>query len=143
MLHTIHRPSQLVHTDLADLNCFNKSAVAPKYCVVCVDMFSSKTYTYGMRQKSKLRNKLEAFHEEIDGKRSYLKKENRHRMRLQADQEFNQNEIKILYNKFNVEHLNSKLNEGQAVGAEQKIRELKEGLRNFKRIEKTKIYFEA
>ena len=87
-----------------------------------------------MRQKSKLRNKLEAFHEEIDGKRLYLKKEKRHRMRLQADQEFNQNEIKIFY---------SKLNEGQAVGAEQKIRELKEGLRNFKRIEKTKIYFEA
>ena len=96
-----------------------------------------------MRQKSKLRNKLEAFHEEIECKRSYLKKENRHRMRFQVDQEFNQNEIKILYNKFNVEHLNSKLNEGEAVGAEQKSRELKERLRNFKRIEKTKIYFEA
>ena len=57
-------------------------------------------------------------------------------MRPQTNQEFNQNEIKILYNKFNVEQLNSKLNEGHTVGVEQKIWELKEELRNFKRIKK-------
>ena len=55
-------------------------------------------------------------------------------MRLQIDQEFNQNEIKILNNKFNVEHVNSKLNEGHGVGAEQKIGELKERFRSFRRI---------
>ena len=87
-----------------------------------------------MKQKSQLRNKLEAFYEEIDDKRSYLKKENRHRMRLQIDQEFSQNEIKILNNKFNVEHVNSKLNEGRGVGAAQKIGKLKERLRSFRRI---------
>ena len=85
-----------------------------------------------MKQKSQLRNK--AFYKEIDDKRSYLKKENRYRTRLQTDQEFNQNEIKVLIDKFNLEHFNSKLNEGQVVDAEQKIRELKDRLRNFKRI---------
>ena len=76
-----------------------------------MDLFASKTYAYG----------LEAFYEEIDNERSYLKKENRYSMRPQTNQEFNQNEIKILYNKFNVEQLNSKLNEGHTVGVEQKI----------------------
>ena len=85
-----------------------------------------------MKQKSQLRNKLEAFYEEIDDKRSYLKKENRHRTRLQIDQEFNQNEIKILNNEFNVEYVNSKFNEGCGVGAEQKIGKLKERLRSFR-----------
>ena len=39
-------------------------------------------------------------------------------MRLQTDQEFNQNEIKVFSDKFNVKHFNSKLNKGQAVSAE-------------------------
>ena len=81
---------------------------------------------------------MEAFYEETDEERSYLKNENRHYMIFQTDQEFNQNEIKVLNDKFNVEHFNSKLNDGQAVRAEQKIRELKERLRNFKRIKKIK-----
>ena len=54
-------------------------------------------------------------------------------MRLQTHQEFNQNEIMV-----NMEYFNSKLNGGHAVGAEQKIRELKENLRKFKCIKKPK-----
>ena len=53
-------------------------------------------------------------------------------MHLQTDQEFNRSEIKKLNSKHNVEHYNSKLNEGHAVAAEQKIRELKNRLKNFK-----------
>ena len=75
MPDTINGPFQLVHADLADLNFFNKY-VAPKYCIVCADIFILKTYTANMKQKSQLRNKLKAFHEEIDDNRSYLKKEN-------------------------------------------------------------------
>ena len=51
MLHTIDGPMQLIHADVADFNFFSKSAVAPEYCLVCVDMFTSKTYTYGMKKK--------------------------------------------------------------------------------------------
>ena len=57
--------------------------------------------------------------------KGYPKKENKHRMRLQTNQEFNQNKMKALNNKFNAEHFNSRLNDGHAVAAEQKIRELK------------------
>ena len=52
MLHTIDRSMQLVHSNVADLQFFNKSAVAPEYCLVCVDLFTSKTYTYSMKKAS-------------------------------------------------------------------------------------------
>ena len=53
MLHTIDGPIHLIHADVPDLNFFSKSAVAPKYCLACVDLFTSKTYTYGMKKKKK------------------------------------------------------------------------------------------
>ena len=136
MLHKIDGPMQLVHADVADLNFLSKSVVAPKYCLLCVDLFTSKVYTYGMKKKSQLADKLEKFYLEIADVRSYLKKEKRYRMRLQTDQEFNQNEIKALNKKHDVEHYNTKLNEGHAVAGEQKIRELKFRLKNFKRLNK-------
>ena len=52
MLHTIDGSMQLVHANVADLQFFNKSAVAPEYCLVCVDLFTSKTYTYSMKKAS-------------------------------------------------------------------------------------------
>ena len=89
-----------------------------------------------MKKKSQLAEKLEKFYLEIEQLRSYLISEGRYRMCLQTDQEFNQNEIKKLNAKHNVEHYNSKLNEGHAVTAEQKIREPKNRLKNFKRLNK-------
>ena len=35
MLQTIDGPMQLIHADVAGPNFFSKSAVAPKYCVIC------------------------------------------------------------------------------------------------------------
>ena len=134
MLHTIDGPMQLVHADVADLNFFSKSVVAPKYCLLCIDLFTSKVYTYGRKKKSQLVDKLEKFYLEIADVRSYLKKEKRYRMRFQTDQEFNQNEIKALNH--DVEHYNAKLNEGHPVALEQKIRELKFRLKMFKRLNK-------
>ena len=136
MLHTIDSPMQLVYADVADLNFISKSVVAPKYCLLCVDLFTSKVYTYGMKKRSQLAEKVEKFYLEIADVRSYLNKEKRYRMRLQTDQEFNQNEIKTLNKKRDVEHYNTKLNEGHAVAAEKKIRELKFRLKNFKRLNK-------
>ena len=46
MLHTIDGPMQLIQVDVADLSFFSKSVVASKYCLVCVDLFTSKTCTY-------------------------------------------------------------------------------------------------
>ena len=46
-------------------------------------------------------------------------------MRLQTDQEFQQNEIKKLNLKYNVEMFSSRVRGGKAFTAEQKIREFK------------------
>ena len=98
---------------------------------MCIDLFTSKTYTYRMKRKSQLVDKLEKFYMELEILRKYLKGDNRYFMRLQTDQEFHQNETKEINKKQDVEHCNTKLNEGHAVGMEQKIRELKERLKNF------------
>ena len=64
-----------------------------------------------MKKKSHLVDKLEKFLSETKGHKKYLLKEGRGKMRLQTDQEFNQNEIKELAKKYNVVHFNSKLND--------------------------------
>ena len=87
-----------------------------------------------MKRKNQLVDKLEKFYTEIEILRKYLKRGTRYRMSLQTDPKFNQNEIKEINKKHNVEHYNTKLNVGHAVGAEQKIRDLKDRLKNFKRI---------
>ena len=58
MLHTMDGPMQLIHADVADLNFFSKSTVVPKYCLVCVNVFTSKTYTYDMKKKNQLARKI-------------------------------------------------------------------------------------
>ena len=85
------------HADVADLKFFAKSAVDPKYALVCIDLFSSKVYIYPMREKSNLWQKLEIFYKGIDSKRNKNEK-----IRLQTDLEFQQNEIKKLNKKYNV-----------------------------------------
>ena len=119
-LYTVNGPLQFFHADIAFLKFLAKSAVDPKYALLCVDLFTSKIYVYTMRKRSNLVNKLETFYKEIESKRSKNEK-----MRLQTDQEFQQNEIKKLNLKYNVEMFSTWIRGGKAFAAEQKIRELK------------------
>ena len=57
-------------------------------------------------------------------------------MRLQADLEFKQNEIKKLNDEFNVDMFHIKIRGGKVFAAEQKIREFKKILLKSKRLEK-------
>ena len=115
-LYSINGPLQFFHVDLAYLQFFAKSAVDPKYALLCVDLFTSKVYVYTLRSKNNLFKKLEEFYEEIDIKR--VKNE---KMRLQVDLEFQQNKIKELNKKYNVEMFTTKNRGGKAYAAEQKI----------------------
>ena len=119
-LYTVNGPLQFFHADVAFLKFLAKSAVDPKYALVCVDLFTSKVYVYTMRKKSNLFNKLETFYKEIESNRNKNEK-----MRLQTDQEFQQNKIKKLNVKYNVEMFSTRIRGGKAFAAEQKIRELK------------------
>ena len=117
-LYTINGPMQFFHADLAYLQFFAKSAADPKYALVCVDLFSSKIYVYTMRKKSNLAQKMELFYKEIEKKCNQKEK-----MRLQIDLEFQQNEIKKLNQKYNAEMFSTKTRGGKAFAAEQNIRE--------------------
>ena len=81
-----------------------------------------------MKARKNLASKLEIFYKEIQKKRL-----NNEKMRLQTDQEFQQNEIKKLNQKYNVEMFSTRLRGGKAFAAEQKIRELKKVIFKTKR----------
>ena len=75
-----------MHTDIADIRLFSKLAVDPKYCLLAVDLFTSKMYTYPMKSRHLLAQKVELFYQDILPKRQQVAKNER--MRLQTNLEF-------------------------------------------------------
>ena len=71
-----------------------------------------------MKKGNLLKKKMEEFYEEVSPKR-------KEKMRLQTDLEFQQNEIKKLNTKYDVEMFSTRVRGGKAFAAEQKIREIK------------------
>ena len=130
-LYSFHKPFEMLHADIADLKFLAKSAVDPKYCLLQVNLFTSKIYVYPMKNGSLLAKKLESLYMAIQTKRTG-------NMRLQIDLEFNQNKIKQLNQTFDVEMFHTQLRGGKAFAAEQKIREFKKILLRSKRFEKMK-----
>ena len=49
---SIKAPFELFHEDIANIKFSSKSAVDPHYCLLCVDLFSSKIYTYLMKKEA-------------------------------------------------------------------------------------------
>ena len=72
-------------------------------------------------KKKNLARKLELFYREIEPKRD----QKQETMRLQANLEFLQNEIKKLNKKYNIDMFSTNLRGGKAFATEQKIREFK------------------
>ena len=42
---------QVLHADVANLEFLGKSAVGPKYCLLFVDLYTSRIYTYPVHSK--------------------------------------------------------------------------------------------
>ena len=51
------------------LEFLGKSATDPKYCLLFVDLFTSKVYVYPTKMRKSIANKMEIFYKEIDAKR--------------------------------------------------------------------------
>ena len=47
----------MLHADIADLRFLTKSAADPKYCLLLVDIFTSKIYVYLIKNTSLLAKK--------------------------------------------------------------------------------------
>ena len=81
-LYSIQAPFDLLHADVGDLRFLGKSGADPRYCLLLVDLFTSKVYVYGMKNRYLIPLKLEKFYKEVASKRKNKK------MRLQNDLEF-------------------------------------------------------
>ena len=71
-----------------------------------------------MKIRNLLKKKMKEFYEDVSQK-------TKEKMCLQTDLEFQQNEIKKLNKKYNVEMISTRVRGGKVFAAEQKIREFK------------------
>ena len=118
-LYSFDAPFQLFHADVGNLEFLGKNSTFAQYVLDLVDLFSSKIYTYPMKSRKQIRQKLEQFYDDVKSKRKGKK------MKLQVNQGFKQVKIKDLNDLNNVEMFSTSLRGGKAFAAEQKIRELK------------------
>ena len=94
-LYSFSRPFEALQADIAYISFLARSAVDPKFCLLFVDLFTSKIDTYPMKKRNLLaKKKMELFYKDIEKKRLG-------KMRLQIDQEFKQRNIEQLNKKFN------------------------------------------
>ena len=67
-LYSVGKSFELLHADIADTRFLAKSAVDPKYCLLLVDLFTSKVYIYPMKSRNLLARKLKLFYEDVKNK---------------------------------------------------------------------------
>ena len=53
-LYSLSKPFEAMHADITDLRFLAKSAVDPKYCLLIVDLFTSKIYVFPMKNRNLL-----------------------------------------------------------------------------------------
>ena len=118
-LSSFDGPFQLLHADVGNLEFLGRNATFLQYVLVIVDLFLSKIYTYSMKSRKQILQKLKLFYDDVKNKRKGT------RMRLQVDNEFQQVKIKDLNDLKNVKMFSTAVWGGKALAAKQKIRELK------------------
>ena len=60
---------QLIHAHVGNLEFLGKNATFPRYVLVLVDLFSSKVYSYPMKSRKQILQKLEFFYGDVKSKR--------------------------------------------------------------------------
>ena len=80
--------------------------------LVIVDLYLSEVYTYQMKSRKQILQKIKLFYDEVKNKRKGK------RMRLQVDKEFQQVRIKDLNDLNNVDMFTTSVRGGKAFAAE-------------------------
>ena len=65
-LYSFNAPFQLLHADVGNLDLLGRSAADPRYCLLFVDLFTSKVYTYLMKMRKSILQKIETFYKEVE-----------------------------------------------------------------------------
>ena len=63
----------LVHASMLEIRFFSKSAINPKYCLLVVDVFTSKMFVCPMKSRNLLARKLELFYQDILPEKNEIK----------------------------------------------------------------------
>ena len=113
-LYSFDGPFQLLHVDMENLEFLGKSTADPKYCLLFVDLFTSKVYVYPMKSRKSVASKMDIFHREVEPKRKGQ------RTRLPTDQEFKQRKIYDLNKKRRGERWKSVCCRAKTKGTEKK-----------------------
>ena len=111
-LYSFDGPFQLLHADVGNLEFLGKNATFPQYVLVIVDLYLSEVYTYQMKSRKQILQKIKLFYDEVKNKRKGK------RMRLQVDKEFQQVRIKDLNDLNNVDMFTTSVRGGKAFAAE-------------------------
>ena len=112
-LYSFNGLFQLLHADVGNLEFFEKSATDPKYCLLFVDLFTSKVYVYPIKLRKSILNQMENFYKDVENKIKGWK------MRLPTDQEFKQRKFFDLIKKYNIDMFSTAVRGGKAFAAEQ------------------------
>ena len=96
-LYSFNGHFQLLHADVENLEFLGKNDRFPQYALVIVDLYSSKVFTYSMKSRKQVLQKMKLFYDEVRSKRKG------NRMRLQVYNEFQQIKIKDLNDENNVD----------------------------------------
>ena len=78
-LYSFDGPFQLLHADVGNLEFLGKNATFPQYVLLVVDLYTSKVYTYSMKSRKQILQKMKLFYDEVRNKGKGK------RMRLQVD----------------------------------------------------------
>ena len=111
-LYSFDGPFQLLHADVGNQEFLGKNATFPQYVLVIVDLYLSEVYTYQMKSRKQILQKIKLFYDEVKNKRKGK------RMRLQVDKEFQQVRIKDLNDLNNVDMFTTSVRGGKAFTAE-------------------------
>ena len=68
-LNSFDAPFQLFHVDMGNLEFLGKNDTFPQYVLVLVDLFPSKVYTYPMKSRIQIRQKLKQFYRDVQSQR--------------------------------------------------------------------------
>ena len=65
-LYSFNASFQLLHADVGNLDFLGRSAADPRYCLLFVDLFTSKVYIYLMKMRKSILQKMETFYKEVE-----------------------------------------------------------------------------
>ena len=73
ILYSFDGSFQLLQADIAYISFLAKSAVDPKFCLLFVDLFTSKIYTFPMKTRNLFVKNVEQLYNDIQKKKEMAK----------------------------------------------------------------------